>query len=75
MTRLSFCTLFSNKSPCLIVDCSVEHQRLKIKTDQSECRLCALYLIEEVLAVWSVGLHNSAHLVNTTVQPSRRYEL
>ncbi len=46
----------------------------KETTDVCVC-VCTLYLIEEVFAVWSIRLHNSTHLVNTTMEPPRSNEL
>lgn len=39
---------------------------------RSKCRVHSwlAYLVQEVLAVWSVGFHDSAHFVNPAVQPS-----
>lgn len=34
-----------------------------------------VHLVEEVLAVWSVSLHDPAHLVDSAVQPPQGYEL
>jgi hypothetical protein len=72
ITLLSFCTLFNSKSPCLIVDC------MGMGDGKGQSALLVamvmLYLIQEVLAVWSIGFNNPAHFINPTVQASRGNE-
>ncbi len=73
VTLLSFWILFSSRSPCLMVvwggrAVGMDYGRSKVT------KVHVLYLIQEVLAIWSVGLYNSTNFVDATVETPRGYE-
>lgn len=73
MTLLSFCIRLSRRSPCFTTDW--EGGRGSKLSSTTEPYLPWPHLVEEVLAVWSVRLHNSTHFVNAAVQTPRGDEL
>ena len=70
MTRLNFCTLFNNKSPCLMVDWGREPDNMVSR----DCHMTP-HLILKVLAIGPHGNHHTPNLVDLTVEPPGRDEL